>query len=73
VLSQTIRPPKLADEPTGEFDTRTGHVILERLQQLNEDFKRTIVVVTHDPRVSEIAHRVCPIEDERIIGETAGA
>lgn len=65
-------PLILADEPTGELDTKTGHEILDLFRQLNRDLKKTIVVVTHDQRVSGIAHRVCQIEDGKIVDERAG-
>ena len=61
-------PLLLADEPTGELDTKTGHEILDLFRRLNEEFKKTIVVVTHDARVSDIAHRVCQIVDGKIVG-----
>ncbi len=64
-------PLLLADEPTGELDTKTGHEILELFRRLNEDFKKTILVVTHDQRVANIAHRVLQIEDGKITGEIA--
>ncbi len=64
-------PLLLADEPTGELDTKTGHEILGLFQRLNEEFKKTILVVTHDQRVSNIAHRVLQIEDGVIKGEVA--
>ncbi len=64
-------PLLLADEPTGELDTKTGHEILELFRRLNEDFKKTILVVTHDQRVANIAHRVLQIEDGKITGEVA--
>ena len=63
-------PLILADEPTGELDTKTGHEILELFGRLNQDFKKTILVVTHDQRVANIAHRVLQIEDGKITGET---
>ena len=63
-------PLLLADEPTGELDTKTGHEILDLFRRLNEEFKKTIVVVTHDARVSDIAHRVCQIVDGTIVGES---
>jgi putative ABC transport system ATP-binding protein len=64
-------PLLLADEPTGELDTKTGHEILGLFRRLNEDFKKTILVVTHDQRVTNIAHRVLQIEDGKIVGEAA--
>ncbi len=66
-------PLLLADEPTGELDTKTGHEILDLFQRLNSDYKKTILVVTHDQRVSNIAHRVLQIEDGMIKGELAPA
>lgn len=62
-------PLLLADEPTGELDTKTGHETLELFRRLNEEFKKTILVVTHDKRVASIAHRVMQIEDGKIVGE----
>lgn len=66
-------PLLLADEPTGELDTKTGQEILETFRRLNEDFKKTILVVTHDKRVANIAHRVLQIEDGKIVNATAGS
>jgi putative ABC transport system ATP-binding protein len=46
----------VADEPTGDLDARSAEEILNLLQTLNEEFKKTIVMVTHDPRAAERAH-----------------
>jgi putative ABC transport system ATP-binding protein len=46
----------LADEPTGDLDAKSAEEILELLQTLNRDFKKTIVMVTHDPRAAARAH-----------------
>lgn len=62
-------PLLLADEPTGELDTKTGHEILELFRRLNDEYGKTILVVTHDQRVANIAHRVLLIEDGRIESE----
>ena len=45
----------VADEPTGDLDARSAEEILNLLQTLNEEFKKTIVMVTHDPRAAERA------------------
>ena len=59
----------LADEPTGELDTKTGQEVLDLFQRMNQEFGKTIVVVTHDARVSQIAHRILEIRDGKILGE----
>src|SRR3989440_2156794 len=64
-------PLLLADEPTGELDTKTGQEVLDLFQRMNQEFGKTIVVVTHDTRVSQIAHRILEIRDGKILGEAA--
>ncbi len=64
-------PLLLADEPTGELDTKTGQEVLNLFQRLNQDLKKTIVVVTHDARVADIANRVLDIRDGKILGPAA--
>ncbi len=53
-----VTDPKVlvADEPTGDLDARSAEEILTLLETLNRDFKKTIVMVTHDPRASSRAH-----------------
>jgi putative ABC transport system ATP-binding protein len=53
-----VADPKVlvADEPTGDLDAKSAHEILDLMQTLNRDFKKTIVMVTHDPRAAERAH-----------------
>lgn len=46
----------VADEPTGDLDARSANEILDLMQTLNREFKKTIVMVTHDPRAAERAH-----------------
>jgi putative ABC transport system ATP-binding protein len=48
----------LADEPTGDLDRASGGEILDLLERLNREFKKTIVMVTHDPHAAGRAHRV---------------
>ena len=60
-------PLLLADEPTGELDTKTGQEVLDLFQHLNQDFGKTVVVVTHDQRVASIAHRILEIRDGKIL------
>jgi putative ABC transport system ATP-binding protein len=53
-----VTDPKVlvADEPTGDLDARSAQEILELMETLNKQFKKTIVMVTHDPRAAERAH-----------------
>jgi putative ABC transport system ATP-binding protein len=52
----------LADEPTGNLDSTAAHEIMDLLQQLNEEFDKTIVMVTHDPRAARRARRMLHLE-----------
>ena len=52
----------LADEPTGDLDRNAAEEILELLAKLNSDFKKTIVMVTHDPHAAQKAHRMVHLE-----------
>ncbi len=52
----------LADEPTGDLDAKSGQDILTLLQRLNAEFKKTIIMVTHDPHAAERATRVLHLE-----------
>jgi len=66
-------PLLLADEPTGELDTKTGEEVLDLFRRMNQEFRKTVVVVTHDARVSQIAHRILEIRDGKILGEASAA
>jgi putative ABC transport system ATP-binding protein len=52
----------LADEPTGDLDRKSAEEILSLLERLNREFKKTIVMVTHDPHAAERAHRQLHLE-----------
>jgi putative ABC transport system ATP-binding protein len=52
----------VADEPTGDLDRRSADEILDLLTRLNEDLKKTIVMVTHDPLAAKRAHTVHTLE-----------
>jgi putative ABC transport system ATP-binding protein len=52
----------LADEPTGDLDRKAGEEILTLLERLNQEFKKTIVMVTHDPHAAERAKRVVHLD-----------
>jgi putative ABC transport system ATP-binding protein len=56
----------LADEPTGNLDTKTGNDIMAVLKKLNKDNNITIVLVTHDPEVAEAAEKTIFLRDGEI-------
>jgi putative ABC transport system ATP-binding protein len=57
----------LCDEPTGNLDTKSGDVVMKILTDLNREEGVTLVIVTHDPAISEYAQRVIRIRDGRIV------
>lgn len=59
----------LADEPTGQLDSHTSAEIMRIFQDLNENQRITIIVVTHSEEVAQFAHRVVTFRDGRIVGE----
>src|SRR5205085_1947879 len=52
----------VADEPTGDLDARNAEEILNLMQRLNEEFQKTIVMVTHDPKAAQHAQRTLHLE-----------
>ncbi|TNF26058.1 MAG: ABC transporter ATP-binding protein [Deltaproteobacteria bacterium] len=64
-----VTRPKLvlADEPTANLDSGTGHAILELMREMNAQNGTTFLFSTHDPRVMDVAQRVIQIADGRIV------
>jgi putative ABC transport system ATP-binding protein len=61
----------VADEPTGDLDRTTGGEILELLEQLNREFQKTIVMVTHDPLAAQRATVTLHLDKGRLVGAAA--
>jgi putative ABC transport system ATP-binding protein len=57
----------LADEPTGNLDTKSTDLMMSLLKQLNEEFGKTLVIITHNPDVAAHAERVISIRDGSIV------
>ncbi len=59
-----VSDPKIlvADEPTGDLDAKSAEEILILLKRLNEEFGKTIVMVTHDPKAAARAHRMVHLD-----------
>ena len=57
----------LADEPTGNLDSRTSADVLALLQGTIRTFSQTLVMITHNPEIAQLAHRIVRIEDGRIV------
>jgi len=60
----------MADEPTGNLDTRTGEIVMGTFQRLNEEQKRTIVLITHEPDIAAHADRIIHIRDGVIVDDS---
>jgi putative ABC transport system ATP-binding protein len=60
----------LADEPTGNLDTRSGDEIAGLMRDVVKKYDRTVVMVTHDPRVAAYADRIIFLKDGRVVDET---
>lgn len=64
-----VKNPKLllCDEPTGALDSKTGVSILKLLKKINKENKSTVIIVTHNAKISEVSDRVIKIQDGKII------
>ena len=60
----------LADEPTGNLDSATNHEVLGLLKMVAKQFSQTIILITHDRDIAQLADRIVHVEDGRIVGDT---
>ncbi|MCK9344893.1 MAG: ABC transporter ATP-binding protein [Candidatus Pacebacteria bacterium] len=63
----------LADEPTGNLDTKTGDIVLATFQKLNKEHGSTIVLITHEPDVAAYAERIITVRDGAIVSDVKNA
>ena len=59
----------LADEPTGNLDSKTSLDVLKLLKMTSEKYSQTIVIITHDEQLAQMADRIVRIEDGRIVSQ----
>lgn len=57
----------LADEPTGNLDSKNSQEIVELLKYSNEKYKQTLIVITHDENIALQANRILALEDGKIV------
>ena len=62
----------LADEPTGNLDSKSSDEIVALLKKSNQDYKQTIVMITHNLEIAKAADRIIKIEDGRLLEEVQG-
>ena len=57
----------LCDEPTGALDSKTGASIIKLLTNLSEQYKKTVIMVTHNAKIADVAERLIRIQDGKIV------
>jgi putative ABC transport system ATP-binding protein len=63
----------VADEPTGDLDAPSATAVMDLLRRLNSELKKTLVMVTHDPKCAAYAERALHLEKGRLVGAPKGA
>ena len=58
----------LADEPTGNLDSRTSDKVIDLLKTTSGKFRQTIVMITHNNEIAQLSDRIVRIEDGKIVG-----
>ncbi len=66
-----INDPRIvfADEPTGNLDSKSGKVVIDALERINKEFKKTVIMVTHDPQMASCCDRIILLKDGEILGQ----
>ncbi len=66
-----VKNPKVifCDEPTGALDEKSGRKVLELLQNLNNTYKTTLIIVTHNPNIADMSHKVIYFNSGKIVKE----
>lgn len=66
-----VKNPKVifCDEPTGALDEKSGRKVLELLQNLNANYKTTLIMVTHNPNIADMSHKVIYFNSGKIVKE----
>jgi len=59
----------MADEPTGNLDSKSGEEIMQLLLNMNKEFGTTLIIVTHDPKISERTQRVIRLYDGLVVAQ----
>ena len=57
----------LADEPTGNLDSKSGRIVIDAMNRINQKYKKTIVMVTHDPQMASHCGRIILLKDGQIL------
>jgi putative ABC transport system ATP-binding protein len=57
----------MADEPTGNLDSKSGDEIMDLLLNLNQRYNTTLIVVTHDPKIAKLTQRVINLFDGLVV------
>ena len=60
----------VADEPTGDLDAKSAEEILDLLVELQQEMKKTIIMVTHDPRAAQRANRILYLDKGRLVNDS---
>ena len=61
---------QFTDEPTGNLDSVTSHDVLGLLKMAARQFRQTLILITHDRDIAQLADRIVHIEDGKIVGDT---